>query len=449
MKQNITTILKITSHFCLFTFAVLVLASCTPTEPQNNAAIIITAEDASCTEAWINLKLTSRIALPTAIKLFKNDSLVTSETVNSKDTTLFVENLLPNQTYSFYTTIEQLSNEAIKSNNLHITTMDTTSHDFIWESFTFGGVNGSSYLKDVAIINENDIWAVGEIHTAETDRWNEDSTKWVQPYNVVHWNGQKWELKRIMFYTFCNQGHKAPYEARAIFHFSDDITAITSGSQITYLENGIQKRIDCIPVSVNSIWGISSKDFYVVGQGGNIAHYNGSSWEKIESGTDLDFYDIYGQIYNDVPLIYAVAAKQSVSSDKAIVQIKNNSVKHLAVLGIPFSIRSIWFKPDKLLFIVGSGMYKKYNLTSTSSWIPFQEGITKYYLYSIDGENYNNIIACGSFGELLYFNGLNWVSYRNITSINAGALLSVKIKKNTIVAVGYDNPKAKIFIGRK
>ncbi len=33
MKQNITTILKITFHFCLFAFIVLLLTSCTPTEP--------------------------------------------------------------------------------------------------------------------------------------------------------------------------------------------------------------------------------------------------------------------------------------------------------------------------------------------------------------------------------------------------------------------------------
>ena len=33
MKHNITTKLKLTFYFCLFTFAVLVLASCTPTEP--------------------------------------------------------------------------------------------------------------------------------------------------------------------------------------------------------------------------------------------------------------------------------------------------------------------------------------------------------------------------------------------------------------------------------
>jgi len=41
--------------------------------------------------------------------------------------------------------------------------MDTTSHNFIWEIDTLG--IGGSYLNDVAIIDENNIWVVGNIET--------------------------------------------------------------------------------------------------------------------------------------------------------------------------------------------------------------------------------------------------------------------------------------------
>ncbi len=44
-----------------------------------------------------------------------------------------------------------------------ITTMDTTSHNFTRQSFTFGQ-HSSSVLYDVAIIDENNIWAVGDIY---------------------------------------------------------------------------------------------------------------------------------------------------------------------------------------------------------------------------------------------------------------------------------------------
>ena len=44
---------------------------------------------------------------------------------------------------------------------------------------------------------------------------------------------------------------------------------------------------------INKIWGTSLNDLYFVGNH-EIVHYNGQSWTKIKSGTELDFHDIYG-----------------------------------------------------------------------------------------------------------------------------------------------------------
>ncbi len=57
---------------------------------------------------------------------------------------------------------------------------DTTSHNFEWQ-ITYLGEGASSYLKDVAIIDENNIWSVGEIYL-------KDSTgQYIHPpYNGVH-----------------------------------------------------------------------------------------------------------------------------------------------------------------------------------------------------------------------------------------------------------------------
>ncbi len=49
----------------------------------------------------------------------------------------------------------------MESNELSVTTMDTTSHNFTWQTFTFDK-HSSSVLNEVAIIDENNIWAVGK-----------------------------------------------------------------------------------------------------------------------------------------------------------------------------------------------------------------------------------------------------------------------------------------------
>ncbi|MGB9664445.1 MAG: hypothetical protein ACPL25_05950 [Ignavibacteria bacterium] len=63
--------------------------------------------------------------------------------------------------------------------------MDTTSHEFSWE-ITYLGDGGSSVLYDVAIINENNIWAVGEIYMNDSLGRPEPNA-----YNAIHWDGTK------------------------------------------------------------------------------------------------------------------------------------------------------------------------------------------------------------------------------------------------------------------
>ncbi|NOZ75675.1 MAG: hypothetical protein GXO90_09965, partial [FCB group bacterium] len=47
-------------------------------------------------------------------------------------------------------------------------------------------------------------------------------------------------------------------------------------------------------MSVNKIWGSSPDDIYFVGLNGSIVHYDGSTFRRMESGTEVDLKDIDG-----------------------------------------------------------------------------------------------------------------------------------------------------------
>ena len=101
--------------------------------------------------------------LPATVTL--NQSVAGGDTVTQDiilsyaDTVIYFDSLLPKATYNYQATI-QLSNhtEEVKSNELSVTTLDTTSHNFTWQIWTFGEI-GSSTLYDVAIIDENNSWS--------------------------------------------------------------------------------------------------------------------------------------------------------------------------------------------------------------------------------------------------------------------------------------------------
>jgi hypothetical protein len=460
MKFNNSIISKFNSKATIQYLALLLILflslnlsiSCDTTEQQSKVKILLEAEDASCTEAWLNLKIEST-ALPIEISLFQGDSLLFTTNINSSDTTLFVENLLPNQNYSFYSTIAQFNNGTIKSNSITVTTMDTTSHNFSWKTFEFGNYN--SYLNDVAIINENNIWAVGEIHTAETDQFDSNGV-WVQPYNAVHWDGTNWELKRIMFPTDADQpdGHKSAKECNSIFLFNENDFVVSASVQVAFMNSAnsyIIKKMDFKwedRFTISSIWGTTSQDFYVVGNGGNIAHYNGSSWTKIESGTELNFYDIYGK-YNtktNMHEIIAVASHIAQSKEREIVKIENNTVKPLSSEPIAWSISSLWFVPNRKYYIGGSGIYIK-NLLENSNWNSDLNNITNYYVTDILGIGLNNIFIVGACGIVFHFNGTTWKEEQPINCLQGYG--NVSMKDNIVVIAGNNGVNGLLLFGRR
>ena len=436
-----------------FLISLSLFLSCDTTEPPpSSQKLTLTAEDASCTEAWLNLK-TENIALPTEFKLMQNDSTVSVSNINSNDTTLFVENLLPSQTYTFQTIIQSTNQ---KSNSVSVTTMDTTSHNFTWETFTFGGGNSSSHLSDVAIINENDIWAVGEIHTAETDRFDSNGV-WVQPYNAVHWDGNEWELKRIGGYGYGEYNTVYAFDENDVWF---DGTIQWDGAKYSAHMNGFPLLPNGDGWRINSMWGTSSKDFYVVGNGGNIAHYNGSKWEKIESGTEEILDDIYG-IDDDIYIaggsnMYYTGVLLKGNMERFDV-IKEGTAQYVDTIFAPYfvgSLSSVWLSPTGTLYFGGQALYKnKYNKWDfdrrlEGNYLRGNSG-GKYYatISKIRGTADNDIIFVGARNTIRHFNGVSWKQLGSVYDPNDPSILwySMAINNKNAVSVGSKGGQAFIM----
>jgi len=193
------------------------------------------------------------------------------------------------------------------------------------------------------------------------------------------------------------------------------------------------------------MWGTSSEDFYIVGNGGNIAHYNGSKWTKIQSGTTLDITDIWGS--GNPSQILAVANNLGANYLTGIIKITNNSVKLISTYPINYPMSSVWFVPNKHYYVGGSGIYEKH-LISDSLWNN-RNDISKYYTTSIRGNSTNDVFTSGSYGELLHWNGMRWKSFMQQTALSSGAYGAVAVKGNLVIAVGLDSGKAVILIGKR
>ncbi len=432
-------------HFFLLPFYFLLLISCEKqTTPVTlpNPQVTLTAE-AGVIEAW--LTVTTQEAEGAEV-LLTRDGAERLRFAAVAETTVVDTGLLPAHSYTYAAQLLKKDQTATRSASVEITTMDTTSHNFTWEIYEFGGQRGSSVLYDVAIVNENDIWAVGEIHTAETDTFD-SLGNWVPPYNAVHWDGGEWELVRFMV---PGPGYSEIY---SVFALGPNNVWMGQGSArhwdghqwtIYNSNNGFPGTF-----RIRKIWGTSSENLYFVGDNGNIVHYDGRYWLLLLSEIELDFRDVWGawnpqQQYWDV---IAVASRLYVNYNRLIFQLKP-SYTLLSDSGINWPLLAVWFSSGRKYYVAGSGIYEKHQL-SERQWQNGPLDITHYTIFGMRGNAINDIVAAGGVGEIIHFNGMTWKSFFDVTQLGYGNYYAVDMEGDIIAAVGQDAPRGVIAMGRR
>lgn len=139
-------------HLPFYFILVINASSCDTTEPDTNGELILIVEDVSCTEEWI--KITAKNAmLPGELKIYRDGEEKINISLTSSDTLIYEDSLIPGKQHEYQAKLVTLK-ETINGGKTISTTMDTTSRNFTWQTFTFGGEKGSSTLNDVAIIEE-------------------------------------------------------------------------------------------------------------------------------------------------------------------------------------------------------------------------------------------------------------------------------------------------------
>jgi hypothetical protein len=413
----------------------LLIVSCDTIEPPNNKALTLKLEDVSCTEACIQFASTN-IQIPSNLTLLINDQAKKTINLTTADTLLHIDSLLPNQNYSF-----QVS--SISSNKVTATTLDTTSHNFTWQTFTFGEVGaGSSTLYDVAIIDENNIWAVGEIYMNDS-LGNPDPNA----YNAIYWNGVEWNPRKINV-LFRGKSITPPLEG--VFAFSsNDIWFVGSlpihGDGEDWEIYDLRTMVDP-NISLSKAWGSNSNNMYFVGRNGSIAHYGGPSvgWQKIESGTTTNIDDIWGfydKLQNNKTILCAVSNRVT-AGDYKILKINNNNSIDSVKWNTNRRVQSIWFEDNLKLFVCGGGVF----INNINNVWQEQPDVPLISTNRIRGIAKNDIFVGGDFGLLTHYNGLSWKVY---PEANVALFYSLDYKNSALIAVGERNGKAVILEGKK
>src|SRR5690606_27468113 len=356
--------------------------------------------------------------LPAAINIFINDSISQISILNTKDSLLYIDSLLPNKTYK----LKAASiDHGVMSSEISVTTMDTTSHNFTFEAFIFGGGGEASFINDVAIIDENNIWAVGEIYLPDS-LGNPDP----QAYGIGFWNGQNWQFRKLF-------NNNIPVSPRGILVLGHNDIYLSAGSVFHW--DGVSLTVQLLYSRLNlpnsngtieRLWGSSGSSIYGVGNAGSLIYYNGNQWSIIQSGTEIHINDAWGIVNdNNETIVYCPVSSFFTSGDKKILKIKNNLVDSIS-WNMNRLLYSVWTNSERYLYVSGSGVFE--NKNGTWKEIPLPQVSTN----RIRGNNINDIFIAGDFGFTAHFNGLSWLLYNELYDIDT-QYYSGDIKGNVIV----------------
>ena len=389
------------------------------TPPINPLAIVV--EDVTCTEAYLKLSLAASETQRT-VSLKRGDSTITTLTLIASDSLFIDEGLSPNKTYT-YTLTKNISQAENLSVTAQIATMDTTSQNFTWQIDTLtNSITNSSALYDIKIIDDTLVYAVGDLHTSHTDRF--DSTgNWIDPYNAAIWNGRRWELQRIPFTGSCSGVHYPPINS--IWAFSFNKLLLTNGGALVNFD-GTNATIDCRMNSLISgemyrIFGNNSIDVYMIGKNGTIVHESGGLWKKEESGTTMALEDIYA--LNGTVLV----SGEDFSTAKGILLRKNGSTWESFAEGdlistnelfnpkLYGSLASVWIDEKNTIYTGGNLLFKyqlgKWNYVRSLPENFIRGNPNVYYrgfINRIRGGKSNDFWIVGDRNTLRHFNGVTW-----------------------------------------
>jgi hypothetical protein len=370
--------------------------------------------------------------------LYRDDSLVVTETLSGQSGYIRDTGLLPAADYTYHITYMKEGRDKDRSDPVAVTTLDTTSHDFTWTVETLG--DAGSYLNDVAIVDENNIYVVGEIRS---------DSGW---YNIGIWNNNQWKFDLVgpvgnILYSVFAFSNNDIWVSNACSPYHWD------GNEWTYY------RFSSNGVGVNAcagkaIWGSSSDNVWFAGNNGSLVHYDGSRFRRVESGTDVTLRQISGTA--DGQYVFIAGIDYILPSKTTALMINNNQVVKLF-----YSDELNPVSPDEYGYISAVDVYGPvaYFVTYRGLWKYYYSDNVSFIDMKLMRYNFPKLIIqspsdmaviAGAFGFRV-FNGIHWTDRKDLSSGTDYYTEQGDYKGNTLVIVGIDKSSMKglVAIGRR
>ncbi|MBL7013439.1 MAG: hypothetical protein ISR83_03385 [Candidatus Marinimicrobia bacterium] len=338
-------------------------------------------------------------------ELTRDDSIVQTLSLQS-DTLIKDTGLNPNTSYTYTGYWMDGTKRIGESNTLTLTTMDTTSHNFVNWIFDTLGVYGSE-IQDVHIVNENDIYIVGAFAL-------EDSATFLPGgytnYNLGHWDGNKWTFTKVF-------GNLVLY---TITYFNENDIWVTTLGYPVRLEGNEWTLYQLHDMGFDSVsvgdasWGTSSSNMYFAGWRGSktahIVHYDGTNFNPFDTGVKTRLADMDGTPNGEH--IFVIGDSGGMIDGVFSLFYSNGNPNEWGRIDIPEGIEQIYGLDvyGDTAYIADINKIWKYNYITGESIFENQpnDGNRHVFLKGVNIVSQNDHLYTSMRFRILHYNGLNY-----------------------------------------
>lgn len=289
--------------------------------------------------------------------------------------------------------------------------IDTTTHRYIWQSYTFGEIPSGSFYS-VSAIDENNAYVVGDFYLNDTT----SSSGGILKFNAVRWDGTGWNLKLISphmpgidtnyraqptLWSVWGEGvNNYTFSAGNLLVYDDGSSAVTE--KYFY---ALQDSQSCAHILGNE------SDRWFFGAAGWITHGEGRHYSKQPR---LTVARITGLCSNKDE-VWAVAG-YSGNADRAVLRYRHGQWNRMDDSTIAADIactEDVWcdeigYRKGGFVGLVGSNVCY---YDSTWEVLPLKFLAIKKFFHAIHGTKKNNVFAVGTNGSVFHYNGRSWETY--------------------------------------
>lgn len=432
-----------------FIILALMLLSCNTTEPLDKTRLSLSMVDVSVKEAYLKVHVNSP-GQDELIELQRNGKTVMVFPSRS-DTLITDTSLNENTTYSYRLVSSQGGIKSSLSNNLSLTTLSPSSHNFTWREFRFGDADIASQFTDVLVLGDNDIWASGEIYFRDSlNGYKEDC------YGAAHWNGSNWKFYKVMMHIYPtipkktnplfslfqvnNHLYGLGYAGTVLFDPDRDAWVETS----QFLIAGQNSYYD----QMFKMWASDESSIYCVGRSGSVYIVDGNEYtaKKIRGDTEAwvtDNLDAWGVTDPITDKLTVYCALSNTASYKGkILKITDRDKMTEIPVEFAVDISTVWSNKG---FPVYFGGGRSFYENSSGNWKEINLGQV-VFVSRIRGNALNDFFAVGSANLIAHYNGREWKKY---PEFNNTVYHSVHMKNNTVAVAGWRGYTGVILIGTR